>query len=409
MNLPELQGLQDRLTVDTSEARPVFLLRGRGGSYLRLSSSAYHLLRLLSEGHSCEEIARALGEKQTRPVTPTEVEQACRSVLERIERIDSQGPRLPFGNWLTFPLVPATLVRRVAVLLSGAFHPQVATVLLGLCAVVALLLGTQISPQITLDSFWQGYLLFFVSLFAHEFGHASACARYGVQPDGIGFTLYLIYPSFYSDVSAAWQLKRWQRVVVDAGGIYFQLLVGAAFAIAYKLSGWEPLHHALLMLLTSCLFSLNPIFRFDGYWGIADALGVTNLSKQPRYFVGYLAARLRGQPTPELPWPPSVVGWLGLYTVVSLAVWAYFLSRILPAAGHYVWEYPSMVAECVRNLLQGSQPLMKTLQPFLVSTFILIVTLLMVQRLTRSLLIPAVQWLSRRWKSEAAPTPPPVA
>src|SRR5437870_1013827 len=119
----------------------------------------------------------------------------------------------------------------VSRVVAHLFQPAVAATLIALAAVVAglALAGGAPAPG---TEFLTAYALFFVSLIAHEFGHAGACARYGGRPSAIGFGIYLAFPVLFSDVTAAWDLRRWQRVVVDLGGIYVQGLVGAAYVAA---------------------------------------------------------------------------------------------------------------------------------------------------------------------------------
>ena len=61
-------------------------------------------------------------------------------------------------------------------------------------------------------------------------------------------------------------------MVVDLGGVYFQLLMGTLYAVALAATGWAPLRTALVLVAGSCLFSLNPILKQDGYWIVADSL-----------------------------------------------------------------------------------------------------------------------------------------
>lgn len=395
MDLKELRGLQERLTVDTSEDRPVYLLMVRNGSYLRVSSSAYHLLRQLSQGVTFEQIAQAMTRHKGEPVAASEVETAYRTLAERIEKIEQQEKKLPWGYWIAVKLLPASLVQRVSAVLARGFHSSVVPWLVGLIATAgAALVGSGRSLHFEAESFVQGYLLFLLSLVAHEFGHSSACARYGAAPSEIGFTIYLIYPAFYSDVSSAWQLKRWQRVVVDLGGIFFQLVVGALYAIAYVASGHPALGNALLMIGASCFFALNPIFKFDGYWAVADALGVTNLAKQPGRIVRHLWSKLRKQAVPPLPWPLKVTAVLGVYTVLSFAIWGFFLSKVLPIAWQHGGSYAQRLHALWEMLLQlpeGWQ--INVAQAWLASTYLLVITGIMLMRLLKPVAIALRRWL----------------
>jgi putative peptide zinc metalloprotease protein len=398
VELQDLPNLNQRLTVDTSEKQPVYLLVGKNGSYMRLSASAYQLLQCLGAGISVDELAERLSQQQGHRVLPSEVEAASRKLLERIAEIEGKANRLPRGFWLRIPCLPEAIVATIAQPLSVAFHPVAAFCLLGSFGMIMLMLQEHggLSFNVDRSALWPAYVLFLLSLLVHEFGHASACARYRVRPSDIGFTIYLIYLAFYSNVSAAWQLKRRQRVIVDLGGVFFQLSIGAVFVAVYLVSEWEPLRVAFLMILASCVFMLNPVFKFDGYWVVADALGVTNLGRQPRRILGYLLDRLRGRPTKALPWPPSIIGILAVYTILSIGIWAYFIWVMLPMLSHVVADYPSLVATLASQLVNAPSSLsVERLTSLAFSTFLLFITLLMLRRLVSVLLVPGRALLLR--------------
>jgi putative peptide zinc metalloprotease protein len=378
--LRTLRGLQERLIIDTSETQPGYLLAGKNRTYMRLSSSAYHLLQQRSRGTSFAELAEQLSRQKGQPVSPDEVETACQHILNQIAAIENKSTGNPTGFWLRLRLIPEKWVARIANRLSIGFQPYVAAGLfLAIISAVVLSLRLDFFAASTPADFWSGYGLFVLSLFAHELGHASACARYGARPSDIGVTLYLIYPAFYSDVSAAWELKRWQRVVVDLGGTYFQFVIGAGYILAYILSGWTPWGDAVLMILAGSLFSLNPIFKFDGYWLVADALGVVNLSQQPTRIARYMWHRLRGQTVKSLPWPPVVIGTLAVYSLASFGIWGLFLLIMLPMLWQQVLVYPSTLLALVNSVL--SQPPTLTLDQvggFATETFLVVIAGLMV-------------------------------
>jgi putative peptide zinc metalloprotease protein len=378
-----LQGLQERLVVDTSEGHPVYLLAvGQHPTYLRLSPSAYYILQQHSAGASFTAMAATMSQGGTL-VSAAEVERAYDTVVERICTIERNAKPIGADFLWRWTLLPEALVVRLAAWLCLAFRRPVACCLLaGIVAATAVAPRHVFSFQVTPTGFLWSYVLFLGSLLLHELGHASACARYGARPSGIGVTIYLIFPAFYSDVSAAWALKRWQRVVVDLGGAFFQLVVGAAYALTYTLSGWEPLRVALMMIAASCFLSLNPIFKFDGYWVVADALGVTNLSQQPYRLVRHLYARLRGRQVQPLPWSSCITTVLALYLPLSFGVWGYFLWTVLPTVWQRMLGYPSAVRALMQDLLHPSTALdIGRLYAFLSSTFIVIVVLLVVWRL----------------------------
>lgn len=66
-------------------------------------------------------------------------------------------------------------------------------------------------------------LLLLFSIIIHELGHIVAAYRYKIQPKDVGMGLYMMRPVLFVDLSDTWRLPRRQRVVIDLGGIYFEL------------------------------------------------------------------------------------------------------------------------------------------------------------------------------------------
>jgi len=124
------------------------------------------------------------------------------------------------------------------------------------------------------------YLLAFEfgSLF-HEIGHASGCRKYGASPGGVGFGFYLFLPVLFSDVSDAWRLKPGERIAVNLGGIYFEMILASLMLVGYYIFHDFGLLIIPCILILSTLSNLNPFIKYDGYWILSDAIGVPNLHK----------------------------------------------------------------------------------------------------------------------------------
>lgn len=379
--------------LDTSERKPVHLRAGKGGTYLRLTPSAHQLLEQVDQGASFEEIAERINASGGTPVTAARVEAAYLKLRARIEELEAGAAKLEGAFWLKLPLVPEKAVARIASVGTALFHPAFAlAAVLGILVVGVALVRTD-GFSLRLVYSWQSMALFLVSLVAHEFGHASACARYGAKPGDIGLTAYFIYPAFYCDVSTAWTLKRGQRVVVDLGGVYFQLLVGIAYAVAWRLSGWEALRGSLLLIAVSCLMSLNPLFKFDGYWVLADALGVTNLSGQLRRLGRVMVRRARRLPVTPLPWPGAIIAAVVAYSVISFGFWVVVLRAVLPA----IWAHGRHYAESLTLLghallVAPHRPSWALVREVLLTTYLLLFAVQMMRRLLRLVPGPWAQW-----------------
>ncbi|HEV7504183.1 MAG TPA: hypothetical protein VGS07_04665 [Thermoanaerobaculia bacterium] len=380
LDLTRLRGLEQEMLVDTSESQPQYLLVSDRDDYIKLSASAYRLLKSVAAGRSFESLAEDLSRRRGIAVAPEEVEAAYATVADQIGQIlcrENPRPLSGGGFWFRLVLLPAKVVSSLASRLSFLYHPAIATPVLGfIVATFALMLRGDLRPSMTGGSIWLGYLLFIASLLAHELGHAAACSRFSAKPSEIGFTLYMVFPAFYSDVTSAWQLTRRQRVIVDLGGTFFQFAVAAAFATAYFASGWEPLRIAFLMIWYGALFSLNPIFKFDGYWVLADALGVTNLSKQPALIAKRLLNQLTRRHVEQSPWPKWVALVLWVYTPLTFLVWGYFVLHLVPFLVASTLAYPEALLALYRGLLQGiaGRALLQQIGTFLATTIIVALT-----------------------------------
>ncbi len=159
----------------------------------------------------------------------------------------------------------------------------------------------------------------------HELGHAYVAHRFGCRIPTMGIAFMVMMPLLYTDVSDAWKLKsRWQRLRIDSAGMLVELTVAAYALLAWAFVPDGPLRSAIFVLaatgvVLSLLVNLNPFTRFDGYYILADLLGVENL--QPRSF-RHMRWRLReflfksGYPAPEA-FPPRLDVILTTYAIAT--------------------------------------------------------------------------------------------
>ncbi len=167
--------------------------------------------------------------------------------------------------------------------------------------------------------------IYFIIFIAHELGHASATHRFGLIPGDIGFGFYLIFPVFYADVSVAWALDRTRRIIVNLGGVYFQLILNGLFIVIFYTSSATGLFISPLIVLNSgvMLYSLNPFLRYDGYWIYSDLFNIPNLRKQSKQYRAILLNRLKKSIRGELPrsqWVRTTEWPLCIYAVSSKVV-----------------------------------------------------------------------------------------
>ena len=83
----------------------------------------------------------------------------------------------------------------------------------------------------------------------------------------------------FSDVSDAWRLKPGERIAVNLGGIYFEMILASLMLVGYYIFHDFGLLIIPCILILSTLSNLNPFIKYDGYWILSDAIGVPNLHK----------------------------------------------------------------------------------------------------------------------------------
>jgi putative peptide zinc metalloprotease protein len=367
------------------------VLEAGNGRCIRLSGTAHLVLTRIDEGADADEVARELSGRLGRAFTAAHVRAAYTQVREQVDAIARQTtPPRPFGLWFRVRLLRVSVVARLSRALSGAFHPAVAWPLatLVVAAAVSALAGVwamdsgPASHMSTMahDAFLPLLGLFTFSMLAHELGHASASMRFGAPARDIGFGLYLVFPVFYSDVTSAWRLTRRQRVVIDLAGVYFQFVVGTAYLIIYRLTGWGSFYTSAVTIFVLALVVVLPIFKFDGYWLLTDLLGVENLSRQVRRVAVHALDRLRGRRGPRLPWPRWVSVAVLLYGVFTVAYIVILVVNLAPAVPRLLAAYPAHLAGLARDLyLPPHTPATGRLDSVIGPTYILLgVTMLLV-------------------------------
>jgi putative peptide zinc metalloprotease protein len=232
-----------------------------------------------------------------------------------------------------FPLWdPDDFLRRVLPVVGPLFGRLgavvwMAVVLLGLKGVVenrgAVLAeaGRALTPE---NLLWL-YLATLGIKLLHEFGHGILCRKFGGEVHTFGVMLMVFTPMPYVDATSAWSFReRWQRVAVGAGGMIVEVFIAGWAAIFWAASGPGLLHTLAFNVMFSAsvstlLFNLNPLLRFDGYYMLMDGLHLPNLSQRSLGLIRHLAEKklfgLRREKPPVL--QLGEARWLIGYGVAS--------------------------------------------------------------------------------------------
>jgi putative peptide zinc metalloprotease protein len=141
------------------------------------------------------------------------------------------------------------------------------------------------------------YLALIISKLLHELGHAYFCRKYGGEVHTLGLMLLVFTPVPYVDVTSSWSLRsRRRRVLVAAAGMIVELFIAALCAMIWARTGAGALNALAynIMFITSVstlLFNLNPLLRFDGYYILTDLIGMPNLAQRAGMHLKHLWKR----------------------------------------------------------------------------------------------------------------------
>lgn len=308
-----------------------------GSRYVQATRRLY-LVLLHSDGQtSVDEIARRVSSSLGRRVTADHVRWLLQERLAPAGLVainpspggsssgHQQGPvqlRTPLlAIRHRLPILPYRLTAPLTDRLHHFYTSPVVVMLIGVAVAVNVWLYSGPDPSAAVRSVLRHPELILVLLLLdlplrlfHELGHASAMRRAGVPYGEIGVALYVVVPVYYTDVTHSYRLPRMDRVRVDLGGMYFDCISMIGLFLAYRITGFEVLVVAILLVGVNMLREFTPFMRFDGYYLMADLIGVHEPLSLLKPFV-----------LDHLPWRRRRRTLAGLGRVSTVVLAAYFV------------------------------------------------------------------------------------
>ena len=333
MNLQEIE----IRPFSTSSLHETFLMEV-SGRFFEIGKDVAELLTYF-KCNGCEEASIEEYSKQNGKFSKEEILTFLNDFAKKLEK-ESELPNKRKSFLYNRELISANVINKCSSLLAPLFNKWfILFVILFFIALDVLYFieySTIGKEHLNLNIYILSGLLFFfiLSSLFHELGHASACRYFDISHGGIGLGLYINIPVFYTDVSSVWKLPRKKRCIVNVGGVYFQILLLIPFLVIYLYSQSSLLSYIILIMNFNFLLTLNPFFKFDGYWIMTDVLGVANLRQKGKEWMLYMINKFRHKNTNKVPYLMSLSKGtkiaLVIYTIVVNFFFGFYFLYILP-------------------------------------------------------------------------------
>ncbi len=293
---------------DSGYRQPPSLVRRADGQVIQMSRLLYLVARRIDGSRSLAAIANLVSDDLGRTINAEQVRYLITAKLLPLGIVAGQGaPAAPpqaaplLALRARGTLLPERAANAVGALLRPLFRwPVIAAVVVSVAAVDYWLFavhGLGAGLEQVLRDPMDLLLVIGLSLLAaafHECGHAAGCRYGGARPGVIGVGIYLIWPSFFTNVTDSYRLSRSGRLRTDLGGLYFNLIFMLALAGVYAATSAEILPLVIALTHLEMLEQLLPFVRFDGYFILSDLAGVPDLFARVAPILRGVLSRGRG-------------------------------------------------------------------------------------------------------------------
>ncbi len=353
------------------------------GKYFYIGPLLYEIVIRAKSLCSPAEIVEGLKEDLSINLDIGQVQSALDSVKHQINPEGTEEGRQTRNrsSYIHFQwkLMGGETLEKITQPLASLFRPKVIATL----GVLSLLLTGSYylfstRPTISLSSqeLAAAYLILFAVFFIHELGHAAATKYYGMKPHEISFGFYLVFPVFFADVSEAWSLNKYKRIIINLGGVYFQLIINSIFVtLAFIYPDSSILATLLYTNIFVVAYSLMPFLRYDGYWIYSDLFEIPNLMARSITYPYQLWLDYRGKVDNKTNWP------LLVYSISSYLFFGtmfFFIGKFVAVSAEQV-----ILAASVTNLSWGEFLGQVPLSFFFRAFIVLFMTCFLTYRLVR--------------------------
>ena len=344
--------LIERNTTDVDEQH-VLVYDGR---HYKINGNLAVLIYFLQHHTTTEEAAKAIYKSTNLSCATQQLDKVISKYINPIFEVAPPTQKTQFT--FKHEILPKHIVSRFSTWFRFLFKPAIMYPLIGIAFILNILfyifnpLYLLASIDNNLYSFLAALLFLLFSVLFHELGHVSACRYNNIEHGGIGIGLYITIPVFYSDVTNAWVLEKSKRIIINIAGVYFQLLILIPLLIINTFHPSYFLQYMILVLNFNFLFTLNPFFKFDGYWIVSDLLGIANLRNKTQemltYFLRIITFKKNVQKPAILKLNKTKRNIFIAYALITNLFFGYFFIFVIPV---FIYQYFKQMPSTIKSFL----------------------------------------------------------
>ena len=296
--------------------------------FFKIDNEAYDILYHLNKGRSIDEVSE---------ITNTHIEDivGLLSELKRLSTSHISRRRI----YPIFRILPHHLSEKIGRFLTFLFVENKKYLLLPISFIAVSIYyflnsSTLYAPQHI--SFLAYVIAFFFISILHELGHIAAACRIGLKGDySIFFGFYSFLFVFYvNNLSYLYLYDKKKRLIVNIGGVYFQLLLFIPILIGLYFGIFKMFLCALFWVnIIIATFNIFPFFITDGYWILSDFIANGELNKKCNIISREILA---------FHIPHNIPARIWVYWVLRFCVFLWLLFFWIKMVGNRILNAPEM-------------------------------------------------------------------
>jgi len=352
MNINTIPILSSEISFNPINSEDYFIHQNTYDHRVKISRDLYDFMQLIDNKTELKNLVLDYNNKFNSFLTNEFAYDFLFNKLAKFGIIESENtlikPNLKPGYLkLSFILINEKRTSKVTQYLKHLFSPQIIKAVSILSCIILLIAFYIFRNEIFYVGIGKAewglfFLLSFIGVTFHEFGHAAAAHYFGAKHGGIGGGFYLMMPVYFADVTDIWKLPKKQRITVNLAGLYFEMIYAVLLIIAGLIFNYPTLILLSCVFLLSTLNNANPFVRSDGYWVLSDAIEKPNL-------MFHATLKIKELFKPDIKWQ-KLDYFLLVYGLISYSFIGAFFYYVIIKNPDSILYFPRNIQHFFQNL-----------------------------------------------------------